>query len=95
MYLEISVGKCPTTESDKRPTVKETGNPQESTPQCHSPNAAVCGYLPQQEATCLGTEEYNEVVLSVGNIVESVEITTITPRKCVQKSVNMPVKTEI
>ena len=51
-------------------TVKETGNPQESTPQSHSPNAAVCGYLPEQEATSLGTKEYNEVVLSVGNIVD-------------------------
>ena len=41
VYLKISLGKCPTIESDKRPTVKETGNPQESTPQSHSPNAAV------------------------------------------------------
>ena len=70
VYLEISLGKCPTIESDKRPTVKETGNPQESTPQSHSPNAAVCGYLPEQDATSFGTEEYNEVVLSVGNIVD-------------------------
>ena len=70
VYLEISFGKCPTIESDKRPTVKETGNPQESTPQSHSPNAAVCGYLPEQEATSLGTKEYNEVVLSVGNILD-------------------------
>ena len=70
VYLEISLGKCPTIESDKRPTVKETGNPQESTPQSHSQNAAVCGYLPEQEATSLGTEECNEVVLSVGNIVD-------------------------
>ena len=38
-------------------------------PQSHSPNAAACGYLPEQEATSLGTEEYNAVVLSVGNIV--------------------------
>ena len=70
VYLEISLGKCPTIESDKRPIVKETGNPQESTPQSHSPNAAVCGYLPEQDATSFGTEEYNEVVLSVGNIVD-------------------------
>ena len=70
VYLEISFGKCPTIGSDKRPTVKETGNPQESTPQSHSPNAAVCGYLPEQEATSLGTKEYNEVVLSVGNILD-------------------------
>lgn len=56
-------------------------------------------YLPEQEATSLGTDEYNEVVLSVENIVdpdisifrrkESEEITTITPQKCVQISVNM------
>ena len=39
-------------------------------PQSHSPNAAACGYLPEQEATSLGTEEYNAVVLSVGNIVD-------------------------
>ena len=70
VYLEISLGKCPTIESDKRPTVIETGNRQESTPQSHSPNAAVCGYLPEQGATSLGTEEYNEVVLLVGNIVD-------------------------
>ena len=70
VYLEISLGKCPTIESDKRSTVKETGNPQESIPQSHSPNAAVFGYLPEQEATFLGTEEYNEVVLSVANIVD-------------------------
>ena len=51
-------------------TVKETGNPQESTPQSPSPTAAPCGYLPEQEATSLGTDEYNELVLSVGNIVD-------------------------
>ena len=51
-------------------TVKETRNPQESTPQSHSPTAAACGYLPEQEATSLGTDEYNELVLSVGNIVD-------------------------
>ena len=70
VYLEISLGKFPTIESDKPPTVKETGNSQESTLQSHSPNAAVCGYLPEQKAISLGTEEYNEVVLSVRNIVD-------------------------
>ena len=45
-------------------------------PQSHSPNAAACGHLPEQEATSLGTEEYNEVVLSVGNIVDSDKISS-------------------
>ena len=45
-------------------------------PQSHSPNAAACGYLPEQEATSLGTEEYNEVVLSVGNIADPDKISS-------------------
>lgn len=45
-------------------------------PQSHSPNVAACGYLPEQEATSLGTDEYNEVVLSVGNIVDPDKISS-------------------
>lgn len=84
-------------------TVKETVNSQNSAAHSQPANAGSCAFLPEQEATNLGSEEYNEVVLSVGDAVDpnknlsskSEEITTITLPNCVHKSVNMLAKTEI
>ena len=48
-------------------TVKETANSQNSAAHSQPANAGACAFLPEQEATNLGSEEYNEVVLSVGD----------------------------
>ena len=48
-------------------TVKETVNSQNSAAHSQPANAGACAFLPEQEATNLGSEEYNEVVLSVGD----------------------------
>ena len=46
-------------------TVKETVNSQNSAAHSQPANAGACAFLPEQEATNLGSEEYNEVVLSL------------------------------
>ena len=51
-------------------TVKETVNSQNSAAHSQPTNAGACAFLPEQEATNLGSEEYNEVVLSVGDAVD-------------------------
>lgn len=51
-------------------TVKETVNSQNSAAHSQPANAGACAFLPEQEATNLGSEEYNEVVLSVGDAVD-------------------------
>ena len=51
-------------------TVKGTVNSQNSAAHSQPANAGACAFLPKQEATNLGSEEYNEVVLSVGDAVD-------------------------
>ena len=51
-------------------TVKETVNSQNSAAHSQPANAGACAFLLEQEATNLGSEEYNEVVLSVGDAVD-------------------------
>lgn len=51
-------------------TVTETVNSQNSAAHSQPANAGACAFLPEQEATNLGSEEYNEVVLSVGDAVD-------------------------
>ena len=51
--------------------LKETVNSQNSATHSQPANAGACAFLPEQEATNLGSEEYNEVVLSVGDAVDA------------------------
>ena len=43
-------------------TVKETVNSKNSAAHSQPANAGACAFSPEQEATNLGSEEYNEVI---------------------------------
>ena len=70
----------------------------------HSLNhAGARAFLPEQEATSLETEEYNDIVLSVGNAVDPNKNLSskrkrgnynLYSQNCMQKSLNKGAKTE-
>jgi hypothetical protein len=62
-------------------TVINNENSQDSIPQSQSINVAACRYLPDREDSFLGDEEYNEVVSSVGHMVNPDDSTSKRKRK--------------